>query len=816
MSRLIINIGESANDGTGDDARDGGAKINANFAEVYTRLDELDTKTENIDYSEITGKPILGSAASRNVGTDVGNLVEVLTGGKLPALDGSNLTNLPSSGGGGGGGGNVSNSGTPTGGQFARWTDATHVEGVTLDTSMVGGLGDAATKNTGTSAGNVVEVQSGGKLPVLDASNVTGLSAANVTGIGTAATKNTGTAVGNVVEVQTGGKLPTLDGSNLTNITSGNITGLGTAATKNTGTTTGNVVEVQASSKLPVLDGSNLTGITSSQVGGLGTAATRNVGTAANNVIALDNTAKLPAVDGSQLTNLPTGSGLPTGGTTGQVLKKNSNTNGDAGWANEAGGVPTSRTINTGTGLTGGGDLTANRTIELDSTTQASLAKADAAIPATPVAFRTALEVAVGDATQGPLIATAIETSLTDRPSADVLNTLNELAIGAKVSLLVVPYVDDNPQTITEKGVPVVENQLASNLWSADLAEMADITQDPNSFWLTDGNGDAYTASPSATYPLWEGGRPYTSRIVNINGSNDLSFSYQDGRRIISSVPAANFTLKTDCWNGLTELSTGVELIVPVGTTGYTMAIEAMPNGLYPYGATFPLALTASKRHKFVLSKEDGNVPVITYLGSGTPVESVVSFITNTYITGATPTMPTHQVGDLLVAYAINAGGSAIPALPAGWTDSGLTQDGNPPTMRVCWKIATSTSETSPTFTNTQKSYMFQYRKTVGSPVFGGVYIWETTSFAAGNATWPEITLTSKGIVAGVHQLRGTDTGALRADLPDVPNPDPNAGGASKTYAGVTTLQNVGTWPSSTSTKSGTQGQHSVVEFVVY
>ena len=33
-----------------------------------------------------------------------------------------------------------------------------------------------------------------------------------------------------------------------------------------------------------------------------------------------------------------TGQGVPTGGTTGQVLKKNSNTNYDTVWANESGG----------------------------------------------------------------------------------------------------------------------------------------------------------------------------------------------------------------------------------------------------------------------------------------------------------------------------------------------------------------------------------------------------------------------------------------------------------------------------------------------
>jgi hypothetical protein len=44
----------------------------------------------------------LGSAASLDAGTAVGDLVQVQTGGKLPALDGSDLINLPGGGGGGG------------------------------------------------------------------------------------------------------------------------------------------------------------------------------------------------------------------------------------------------------------------------------------------------------------------------------------------------------------------------------------------------------------------------------------------------------------------------------------------------------------------------------------------------------------------------------------------------------------------------------------------------------------------------------------------------------------------------------------------
>ena len=38
MTRQNINIGSSANDGTGDTLRSAGTKINANFQEIYTQL----------------------------------------------------------------------------------------------------------------------------------------------------------------------------------------------------------------------------------------------------------------------------------------------------------------------------------------------------------------------------------------------------------------------------------------------------------------------------------------------------------------------------------------------------------------------------------------------------------------------------------------------------------------------------------------------------------------------------------------------------------------------------------------------------------
>jgi hypothetical protein len=66
----------------------------------------------------------------------------------------------------------------------------------------------------------------------------------------------------------------------------------------------------------------------------------------------------------------PTGPGVPTGGTSGQILKRNTATDYDASWstltASDVSAAPTARTITAGTGLTGGGDLSANRTFSAD------------------------------------------------------------------------------------------------------------------------------------------------------------------------------------------------------------------------------------------------------------------------------------------------------------------------------------------------------------------------------------------------------------------------------------------------------------------
>ncbi|QDM27010.1 hypothetical protein FNL56_13470 [Tardiphaga sp. vice304] len=69
----------------------------ANVATARTNLG-LALVAASGTYADLSGKPTLGTAAALAAGTAVGNLVQVITGGKLPVLDGSNLTGVVSAG----------------------------------------------------------------------------------------------------------------------------------------------------------------------------------------------------------------------------------------------------------------------------------------------------------------------------------------------------------------------------------------------------------------------------------------------------------------------------------------------------------------------------------------------------------------------------------------------------------------------------------------------------------------------------------------------------------------------------------------------
>jgi len=257
-----------------------------------------------------------------------GNVVQLDGTAKLPAVDGSQLTNLPA----------------------APVTSVAGKTGaVTLVAGDISGLATVATTGaysdlTGTpTLATVATTGAYSDLtgtPTLATVATTG-AYSDLTGtptLGTAAAEDVGTLAGNVVQLDGSARLPAVDGSQLTNLPSGastlgaltdvDVTGAvntnvlkynstsgdwedgAVAYAEVTGTPTlATVATTGAYSDLsgtPSLATVATTGAYSDLTGTptLGTAAALDVGTSANNVVQLNGSAQLPAVDGSLLTGI--------------------------------------------------------------------------------------------------------------------------------------------------------------------------------------------------------------------------------------------------------------------------------------------------------------------------------------------------------------------------------------------------------------------------------------------------------------------------------------------------------------------------------
>jgi len=353
-----------------------------------------DDTTLNIDG---TGLVLSGTGATSTLNADVGTganqLVQLDASSRLPAVDGSQLTNLPSA--------PVTSVNGATGAVNIYADDTTlNIDGTGL---VLSGTGATSTLNAdvGTGANQIVQLDGSSRLPAVDGSQLTNLPSAPVTSVngatgavnlyaddatlnlagdgivvsGTGATStldvDSGTTANKIVKLDGSARLPAVDGSQLTNLPSAPVTSVngatgavslyadnatlnlagdgivvsGTGATStldvDSGTTANKIVKLDGSARLPAVDGSQLTNLPSAPVtsvngatgavniyaddttlnidgtgltlSGTGATSTLNVdvGTGANQIVQLDGSSRLPAVDGSQLTNLP-GASRPT------------------------------------------------------------------------------------------------------------------------------------------------------------------------------------------------------------------------------------------------------------------------------------------------------------------------------------------------------------------------------------------------------------------------------------------------------------------------------------------------------------------------
>lgn len=90
------------------------------------------------------------------------------------------------------------------------------------------------------------------------------------------------------------------------------------------------------------------------------------------------------------------------------------------------------------------------------------------------------------------------------------------------------------------------------------------------------------------------------------------------------------------------------------------------------------------------------SVDPISYVGSGTGT--------------TTATLPAHQAGDFILGFAFRDGSTTNPSVPAGWTTLSAALDGTACSGSLAWKRATSSSETSGTWTNATGLIVLVYR----------------------------------------------------------------------------------------------------------
>lgn len=235
---------------------------------------------------------------------------------------------------------------------------------------------------------------------------------------------------------------------------------------------------------------------------------------------------------------------LPVG-TSGQALRANPATPTGLEWdtltASDVGGVPTTRAINTANGLTGGGDLSADRTIE-------------------PVYGMTANTVAEGDDTR---IVNAIQQTILDAKgdliAASAADTPSRLPVGLNGQVLTANNLTD---TGLEWQTPASDAVISVNgETGAVILDAADVGAPPTTRAINTANG------------LTGGGDLSADRTIEpVYGTTSNTVAEGDDTRIVGAQQRSTLTTKGDLYVATAAATTTRQ---PVGTDGQVLRADS-------------------------------------------------------------------------------------------------------------------------------------------------------------------------------------------------------------------------------------------------
>lgn len=199
------------------------------------------------------------------------------------------------------------------------------------------------------------------------------------------------------------------------------------------------------------------------------------------------------------------------------------------------------------------------------------------------------------------------------------------------------------------------------------------------------------------------------------------------------------------------------------------------------------------------------------------------SFVSAAAAEATSVAMPTHQAGDLLVMWAYRASSTTRVVAPAGWWY--VTMRANVvQSATLCYKIATSSSEVSGTWTNAEMLAVSVYRDDVNYLILGGFN--PISAAATTNVQFPLIAAPSAQ-VTGTNTMRGGSSWVLGAVGVVANNSDietPPAGMVNRVnLAGAGTNEvsihdtdgDVASWPATSHTQSVSAAYHAAVAEIV-
>jgi surface protein len=171
----------------------------------------------------------------------------------------------------------------------------------------------------------------------------------------------------------------------------------------------------------------------------------------------------------------------------------------------------------------------------------------------------------------------------------------------------------------------------------------------------------------------------------------------------------------------------------------------------------------------------------ITYIGSASGVASA--------------TLPAHQVGDLIIAFAFreeSTASVALPTIPTGWTSID-TANGNRFAARVAYRVATSSGTVSGTWTNATTVIFLVYRNAsiIDLTILDTELVGSGTTITyPANSFWQGL---SRVIVFSAHRAPAMDLSIIPRDLTLLANPTDATDEATAFHS---TVDNYGNWPS--------------------